>query len=259
MIVWGLLQLSPQLRNSAEKADFALANLCRKFSLRKLNSEFLLRFAENRSDNTMKTVLYAFAALSTALCPAIAKSATVIEGDLRITSASFDDCPVGFNCADYVPKVGNKVQFQVTLGDNAPRDGVFNSTGIANAFASGKLAYASIIFKEWRPVGGGIFVESGDDVCGGGASLGFNATSVFGSETRCGYKYSIYPFINTSYEGKVTKVTVNGIAVPEPETYIYLILGFGIIGLILRRRNAARPITENTYRTMSPDLELQLR
>lgn len=187
----------------------------------------------------MKTILYALAALYFAFCSVTAKSATVIEGDLRITSASFSNCPVGFNCANYLPTVGSKGQFKVTFGENAPRDGVFNSIGTANAFASGKLAFANIVFKAWRPIGGGIFVEGADDVCGGGASLGFNATSVFGNETRCGYLNSIYPFINTTYEGKVTRVIVNGIAVPEPSTWVMFILGIGLIGGAMRARKAA--------------------
>lgn len=187
----------------------------------------------------MKSISYAFAAFFLAFCPVMAKSATVIEGDLRVTSASFENCPVGFNCANYLPKVGSKGAFRVTFGDNAPRDGLFISIGTADAFVSGSLAFARIIFKEWRPVGGGISVEGGDDVCGGGGGLGFKATSVVGSETRCGYLYSIYPFINTSYEGKVTKVTVNGITVPEPTTWAMFILGIGLIGGAMRARKTA--------------------
>jgi hypothetical protein len=207
----------------------------------------------------MKSVLYAFSAFFLAFCPAIAKSATVIEGDLQIYFASFDNCPVGLDCTDYLPKIGSQQQFQVRFDENAPRDGVFNSIGIASGFLSGRLAFADLLFKGGGPIGGSIFIEGGDDVCGGGAYLGFSSISVYGRETRCRYSYGIYPFINTAYVGKVTRVTINGVSVPEPKTYIYLILGFGIIGLILRRRNAARPIRENAYRTMLPDLELQLR
>lgn len=187
----------------------------------------------------MKSILCTFLVLFFALSPATAKSATVIEGDLQIYSASFDNCPVGFDCADYLPKVGSQWQFQVTFGENAPRDGEFNSIGSASGFSSGKLAFVKLIFKGGKPMGGSIFIEGSDDVCGGGAFIGFNSKSIYGRETRCGYLYGIYPFLHTSYLGKFPRVTVNGISVvPEPQTYLLFILGFGMIGVILRRRNA---------------------
>lgn len=170
-----------------------------------------------------------------------------LSGEGSLTNVSFETgCDPEFRpgvCGETPSLViGQPVSFSLTAQvERDPRTGeVLESFATANV---GDLVFNAAGFVEfglgWSPRFADLLADNNADSCAAG-----DAVSVFGRSfsfagVRCGFLEDIYPITEFSGGGRITSITVNGIAVPEAATWAMMIAGFGLIGGALRRRRAA--------------------